>query len=143
MLSKEPVFNESVSKHIFDNRTKENEMKNFLILITGILFLLVLNCNQTPFTKLNDELVSGKDAKTALLLYLAPTDDPYTLFVYRPVYIKITTGIDDSSYYSRKSVDKCKENISLLRFLHNTTIVLANCKFQKAGFIQSGATRIL
>jgi len=77
------------------------------------------------------------------MLYFTPTDNPASILLFRPLYIQIITGIEDSEYYTRKSVDQCKESLELLRILGNDLAVLATCKIQKAGVIQSGGTKIL
>ena len=102
--------------------------------------LSLFQCNNPPLTKLNDELISGSDAKRALLDYFPSIKLEENLT--NKILIQSISGLDDSSYYTRKSVDACKEKIYLTSYFIDRKIILSGCKFQKAGTIQSGATKI-
>ena len=117
-------------------------MKNYLaILILMVTLISLFQCNNPPLTKLNDELISGRDAKKALLAYFPATSLEVNLT--DKILIQSISGLNDSSYYTRKSVDACKEKIYIMSYFIDRKIILSGCKFQSAGFIQSGATKIL
>lgn len=102
-----------------------------IIFLAGTLSLLFVSCNRPPLTKLNNDLVLGSDVKAALIKSLSPTGG-INDYLTRPYLVQILTGIDDSSYYTRKSLDACKEKLYLLAILQNNSLVLATCKIEKA-----------
>lgn len=97
----------------------------------SILLLLTFfgNCNQPPFTKLNNDTVSGKDVRTALEAYLVPTS--LVNAAANSIIIKIVTGIKDSGYYTRESLDSCRQKLDLLRILGNDLIILSTCNIKE------------
>ncbi|MDZ4725278.1 MAG: TIGR04452 family lipoprotein [Leptospira sp.] len=111
-------------------------MKHKLTQLFLLLFLISItyNCNKPPLTKLNDDKVSGKDVKTAIEAYLVPTnivDAAINSFL-----IKIIAGINESSYYTRGSLDDCKQRLNLLRILGNDLAVLATCDIKEVKPLQ-------
>ncbi|GBF50935.1 hypothetical protein LPTSP4_24630 [Leptospira ryugenii] len=106
-------------------------MKQISIRFLFLCLLVTLAvCNRPPFTKLDNDKVSGKDVKTALEAYLVP-GNLNTAFTNR-IILQIITGVEDSKYYTRESLDSCRQNLNLLRILGNDLFVLATCNIKEA-----------
>lgn len=101
------------------------------MIMTGIALIVILftNCNQPPFTKLDNDAVSGKDVRTALEAYLVPGD--LVTALANSTLIKIIAGIKDSSYYTRESLDSCRQRLNLLRILGNDLFILSTCDIKE------------
>ena len=106
-------------------------MNKILISITKIALLILIftNCNQPPFTKLDKDAVSGKDVRTALEAYLVPGN--LVTAAANSIIIKIVAGIKDSSYYTRESLDSCRQRLNLLRILGNDLFILSTCNIKE------------
>ena len=106
-------------------------MRKILFPLSALTFLILVltNCNQPPFTKLDKDAVSGKDVRKALEAYMVPGD--LVTATANSIIIKIVAGIKDSNYYTRESLDSCRQRLNLLRILGNDLFILSTCNIKE------------